>query len=99
MDNENNEGESKQRPAAEFTGSGGIKLAVWKHKNDNGPDRYSAVIERTYRTEDGEFHTVPYLRDSDLLRAQQLLEQADAWIEQDKGRLRGMRSADQQSQR
>ena len=78
-----------QRPAIEFKGTGGVKVAVWKHKNENGPDGYTAVISRTFRDSDGAFQTVPYLRDSDLLRSQKLLEQADAWIEQEKNRQRG----------
>jgi hypothetical protein len=81
--------ESGRRPAAQFTGSGGLNVAVWKHKNDKGYDNYSVKLERSYKDSNGEYHTTPYLRDDDLLRAQKLLEQADTWIERDKGRVSG----------
>ncbi len=45
-------------------------------------------FERTYKDSDGCFQSTPYLRDSDLLRARKLLDDADKWIEQDKGRNR-----------
>ncbi len=81
--------ETGRRPAAQFTGSGGINVAVWKHKNDKGYDNYSVKLERSYKDGNGEYQATQYLRDDDLLRAQKLLEQADAWIERDKGRLSG----------
>ena len=94
MDNEQNQNEATTqetsgRPAARFSGTGGISVAVWKHKTDKGYDNYSIKIDRSYKKDDGEYETTPYLRDSDLLRTQKLLEQADDWIEQDKGRQRG----------
>jgi hypothetical protein len=46
-------------------------------------------MDRSYKDSDEKYQSTPYLRDSDLLRAQKLLEQADEWIEQDKGRQRG----------
>ncbi|MEZ6128925.1 MAG: hypothetical protein R3C59_09600 [Planctomycetaceae bacterium] len=77
-----------QRPIASFRGSGGLNVAVWKHKNEDGPDRYSVNIERSYRRQDETFESTQYLRDVDLLRVQKLLDQADEWIEQDKARQR-----------
>jgi hypothetical protein len=77
---------SSGRPVAKFTGSGGLTAAVWKHKSESGYDNYSIRLDRSYMGADGNYQTTPYLRDSDLLRAQRLLEQADEWIEQDKGR-------------
>ena len=79
---------SSGRPAARFTGSGGLSAAVWKHKSESGYDNYSIRLDRSYKGEDGNYQSTPYLRDNDLLRAQKLLEQADEWIEQDKGRQR-----------
>ncbi len=78
-----------QRPVAEFRGSGGIKVAVWKHKHDDGPDSYSIRMDRSYREESGDFKSTQYLRDQDLLRSQRLLAQADDWVEQDKSKQRG----------
>ena len=76
---------SVTRPVAVFTGSGGLKVAVWKNKSEEGNrDYFSIKIERNYKGEDEKFHTTQYLRDSDLLRAQKLLEQADSWIEQER---------------
>lgn len=76
------------RPIVSFQGSGGLQVAVWKNKSDSGIDNYSVRIERNYKV--GEtFRSSAYLRDSDLLRAEKLLSQADAWIEQDKQKLRG----------
>ena len=83
--NETSNNDQKQRPVAEFKGSGGIKVAVWKHKHGEGPDGYSIRIDRSYRDGD-EFQSTQYLRDQDLLRTQKLIAQADDWIEQDKGR-------------
>lgn len=77
------------RPAASFKGSGGIQVAVWKNKSEQGFDNYSVRIERAYRDgQDGPFKTTPYLRDSDLLRAAKLVEEADYWIEADKSKQR-----------
>ncbi len=80
---------SGQRPVTSFRGSGGLNVAVWKHKAEDGPDRYSVNIERNYKNREGEFESTTFLRDSDLLRTRKLLDQADAWIEQDKGQQRG----------
>jgi hypothetical protein len=78
--------QQSSRPVAKFSGTGGLHVAVWKNKTDNGADVYSVKMERNYKDADGNYHSTPYLRDSDLLRAEKLLELADAWIEQDKGR-------------
>lgn len=80
--------EAGSRPAAKFTGSGGVSAAVWKHKTDGGPDHYSVRVDRTFRNEGGEFESTPYLREGDLLRVQKLLGQVDDWIEQDRARHR-----------
>lgn len=75
------------RPVAKFTGSGGLSVAIWKSKSEQGYDNYSIRLERNYK--DGEeFKSTSYLRSDDLLRAAQLLEDADRWVEQDKGRQR-----------
>ena len=76
------------RPIARFTGTGGLNVAVWKHKSESGYDNYSVRMDRSYKDGEGEYQTTDFLRESDLLRAQKLLEQADEWIEQDKGRQR-----------
>lgn len=81
--------QTSSRPAARFTGSGGLSVGIWTNKADNGMTNYSVRLEKSYKGDDGQFHSTPYLRDNDLLRAQKLLEQADEWIEQDKGRVRG----------
>lgn len=75
------------RPVAKFSGSGGLNLAIWKSKSEQGYDNYSVRIERTYKDGD-DFKTTSYLRPEDLLRTSQLLTDADRWIEQDKGRQR-----------
>ena len=86
--------ESGRRPVTQFTGSGGLSVAVWKHKSEKGYDNYSVKLERSYKDSDGENHTTQYLRDDDLLRAKAILEQADAWIERDKGRITGQSAAE-----
>ena len=100
MNTESNESTAEEatqsasgRPAAKFSGTGGINVAVWKHKNESGYDNYSVRIERSYKDKNGDYQSTEYLRDSDLLRTQKLLEQADNWIEQDKGRLIGQSAA------
>ena len=89
---ENASTETTGRPAARFTGNGGLSVAVWAHKNDNGLTNYSVRLDRSYKGDDGNYQSTPYLRDNDLLRAQKLLAQADDWIEQEKGRGRGQAS-------
>jgi hypothetical protein len=83
------------RPAAKFSGWGGLNVAVWKQKSDSGPDFYSVRIDRTYKNDAGGFETTPYLRASDLLRAQKLLGKADDWIEQDRAKHRTPGGQDQ----
>ena len=83
---ETNQQTNSQRPAARFTGSGGLQVAVWKHKQEDGPDNYSVRVDRSYKDKQDEYQSTPYLRDGDLLRVNQLLSKADDWIEQDKGR-------------
>lgn len=75
--------EQASRPAARFSGTGGLNVAVWKHKSEQGMDRYSIRIDRSYKDDAG-YKTTSYLRDGDLLRVQKLLSQADDWIEQEK---------------
>ncbi len=94
MEQENGNSETQSvgnsRPIARFNGSGGLQVSVWKDKAEGGWDRYTIKAERTYKDDSSDqFKTTSYLRDGDLLRLRQLLEEADAWIEQDKGKLRG----------
>jgi hypothetical protein len=84
---------SSGRPVAKFTGSGGLSVAVWKHKSDSGVENYSVRMDRSFKGNDGNYQSTQYLRDNDLLRAQKLLGQADEWIEQDKGRQRAQGTA------
>lgn len=80
---------SNTRPAASFSGTGGIHVAVWKNRSENDQDVYSVKIDRRYKDDkDSEFKSTQYLRAGDLLRTQKLLEQADAWIEADKQKSR-----------
>ncbi len=83
---------SSTRPSAVFSGSGGLQVAIWKHKSENSRfDNYSVKLERNFKDKEGgddAFKSTPYMRDSDLLRAGLLLQEADQWIEQDKGRRR-----------
>lgn len=81
------------RPIASFSGSGGLNVAVWKQKSENDFDHYSVRIDRSYKMEDGTYKTTSYLRESDLLRAGKLLEQADEWIEQDRAKQRATNAA------
>lgn len=93
--NEARESNAGTRPNATFTGTGGLSVSVWKKRTDGQNfDSYSIRIERTYKDDkSGEFKTTQYLRDSDLLRAAKLIEDADLWIEKDKGKNKGMNSA------
>jgi hypothetical protein len=77
------------RPNAKFSGSGGLNVAVWKHKADGGAEHYSIRMDRTFKSDAGQYESTPYLREGDLLRAQKLLSQADDWIEQDRAKHRG----------
>lgn len=86
--------ESNSRPIAKFNGTGGLQVAIWKDKSEGAPDRYTIRADRTYKdAKSEEFKTTPYLRDSDLLRMGKLLNEADAWIEQDKQQGRGKNQA------
>lgn len=82
------------RPAASFKGSGGLQVAIWKNRSEQGFDNYSIRIERTYKEgQEGPFKTTSYFRDSDLLRVSKLIEQADAWIEAEKSKQRATSAA------
>ncbi|MFO0943699.1 MAG: hypothetical protein U0930_23430 [Pirellulales bacterium] len=95
---DNNEAaNSKTRPIVNFQGSGGLSVAVWKHKTDAGFDNYSVRIERNYKDDSGNFKSTQYLRDQDILRAERLLARADEWIEQDKAKTRGTAERPQQA--
>ena len=72
-----------------FSGSGGLSVAIWRHEVEGGRERYAVRLDRSFRGEGEAWQTTAYLRDGDLLRAQRLLEQADAWIEEEKRRQRG----------
>ena len=69
-ENETQNQESPGRPVARFTGSGGLQLAVWKHKSDSGRTSYSVLMERNYKDADDQYRSTTYLRDGDLLRAE-----------------------------
>lgn len=79
-----------QRPAVVFMGSGGLKVAVWKNKSESG-EFYSAKLERRYKDKGDQWHSTESLRAEDLLRARELLAQADQWIEKDRHMQRGAR--------
>lgn len=79
-----------QRPVAAFTGSGGLKVAVWKNKSESG-EFYSVKLERRYKDKSEQWHSTESLRAEDLLRARELLSQADQWIEKDRQMQRGAR--------
>lgn len=81
-----------RRPIHRLTGSGGLTVAVWKNQNEDGSFRYSIQVDRTYKADNDEFQNTNMLRDRDLLRVSSLLQQADEWIENDKGRLVGRSS-------
>ena len=99
MDNTNNEAQNENianeaaasatsRPVVSFSGSGGLNVAVWKHKSETGQENYSIRLDRSYKDGEGNYKTTAYLRESDLLRTEKLLSQADDWIEQDKAKQR-----------
>lgn len=75
---------AENRPVISMSGSGLLNVAIWKNKTESGYDRYSVLLEKSYRESDGNYGKTPYLNASDLLRASELLRQADEWIEQDK---------------
>ena len=79
-----------QRPIQTFTGSGGLRVAIWKKKGEHG-DFYSAKIERRYMGSDQQWQSTESLRADDLLRASKMLQDADQWIEQDKQKQRGLK--------
>jgi hypothetical protein len=84
-----NEESTGTRPIVKFNGSGGLAVAVWKHKVEGGGEHYSIRMDRTFKNDAGEYESTPYLREGDLLRAQKLMGQVDDWIEQDRARNRG----------
>lgn len=86
--------EQSSRPAAKFSGSGGIQVAVWKQRTDEGREYFTIKMERSYMDGDGNFQSTPYLRDGDLLRAARVLEQADQFVEQEKSRMRSANRTD-----
>lgn len=79
-----------QRPISVITGSGGLRVAIWKNKSEHG-EFYSAKLERRYLGTGEQWQSTDSLRAEDLLRAQKLLSEADDWIERDKQKQRGLR--------
>ena len=78
------------RPASVISGSGGLRVAIWKNKGEHG-DFYSAKLERRYLGAGEKWQSTDSMRAEDLLRAQKLLSEADDWIERDKQKQRGLR--------
>jgi hypothetical protein len=76
------------RPIVKFNGSGGLSIAVWKHKAESGAEHYSIRMDRNFKNDAGNYESTSYLREGDLLRAQKLLGQVDDWIEQDRAKNR-----------
>lgn len=81
---------ANQRPVQTMTGSGGLRVAIWKKKGEHG-DFYNVKLERRYMDSGNEWQSTDSLRSDDLLRAAKMLEDADQWIEQDKQKQRGIR--------
>jgi hypothetical protein len=79
-----------QRPIQTFSGSGGLRVAIWKKNSEHG-DFYNVKLERRYLGTGDQWQSTDSLRADDLLRAAKMLEDADQWIEQDKQKKRDLR--------
>ena len=86
LPDEGHQSTTASRPAAKFTGSGGLQVAVWKERDEGGRDRYSVKADRSYKQADGNYNSTSYIRDGDVLRLSKLLGEADSWIELDKAK-------------
>lgn len=55
-----------------------IKLAVWKHKDENRAGRfwYSGSLSKTYKDKNGEYQDTDRLNGEDFIKAASLLEEA-----------------------
>ena len=71
----------KQRPA--WTKKGfPLQIAVFEFPTENGSPNFSVKLTRTFRRdENSPWETSEYLSGSDCLRAAQLLESADAFVQ------------------
>lgn len=86
--NESEHTPTSDRPIHKILGIGGVAVAIWKRPTDKGAE-YSVLLDRSYKSESGEYVTSHYLRPSELLRAQKLIGMADDWIERDRLKGRG----------
>jgi hypothetical protein len=75
---DNDDAQTTTRPVAEFR-HGGIKLAVWPNKGENGTI-YNTTISNSYKVDKGEWKATSSFSPTDLLVVAELVRQAFAKI-------------------
>lgn len=68
-----------------FTGTGSVEVAVWEKKSAERTV-YSVTVRRTWRNDEGKWHSSETLRPEDVLPAAQFLQQAFLFLVEQNGK-------------
>jgi hypothetical protein len=68
-----------------FTGTGSVEVAVWEKKSSERTV-YSVTIRRTWRNDEGQWHSSDTLRPEDVLAASQFLQDAFRFLVDQNGK-------------
>lgn len=64
-----------------FTGTGNVEVAVWERQPAEGQRKvYSVTVRRTWRDDEGKWHSSETLRPEDILPASQFLQDCFGWL-------------------
>jgi hypothetical protein len=78
---ETEDGEEKTQPVHTIR-MRNVRAAIWQNARDDGSVWYATTISRSYRTDDGSWHTTDSFTGTDLLILAEVSRQAFLWIVQ-----------------
>jgi hypothetical protein len=76
---ETENGEEKTQPVHKYRARN-VCAAIWKNVREDGTVWYAVTVSRSYRTEDGSWHTTDSFTGPDLLILAEVSRQAFLWI-------------------
>jgi hypothetical protein len=76
---ETDDGEEKTQPVHTIR-MRNVRAAIWQNARDDGTVWYATTISRSYRAEDGSWHTSESFTGPDLLIRAEVSRQAFLWI-------------------
>jgi hypothetical protein len=76
---ESDNGEEKTQPAHQIR-IRNVRAAIWQNVRDDGSVWYATTVSRSYRTDDGSWHTTDSFAALDLLILAEVSRQAFLWI-------------------